>query len=430
MPEPRRLLIAALPALLLALVPALAPAQSGVAESQDYLRAAAAAQRDGDEAALIRALETARELNPASLFTQYNLARAYARNDMPEPALKLLADLARARVDFGAAGDEGFAALRDDPRFADILDELAAATAPVPGSELRYVVPRLDLVAEGITRDPATGRLFFGSMRTGEIVVFDRDGRLSKFAGIVHEGRPLAAIGMTVDSARGLLWVVGTAFFLTEGHDPGAPTVSGAFGFDLASGAERERYLRDDAGHGYNDLAVAADGTLYLTGAELGRLRPGRRAKIERLETAEPVYGSNGIVVSPDGRRLVVSAYPSGIAVIELADGATRFLAAPYGLTLYGIDGLYWHEGDLVGVQNGARPWRLMRFEVDDGLTRVVRARTIEFGTPDVPTNGAIEDGVMHYVAQEPAVDHPPAHLDEALHEYLGRTVIRSVALD
>ena len=413
----------------LATLPAKVLAQAGVADSQEHLRAAAAARRAGDEDQVLRSLETARRLNPASLYTQYNLARAYARNGRPDAAFELLEGLARARIDFGMAGDEELDALRGDPRFARLVDELARRTAPVAASTLRHVAPRIDLVAEGIAWDAARERLFFGSMRNGEVYQFDRHGRLSKFAAVA-DGKPLAAIGMTVDPGRNLLWVVGASFFLAEGFDADAPVVSGVFGFDLDSGTERERYLRDDAGHGYNDVTVAADGTLYLSGARIGRLAPGDGARIEDVATSEPVFGSNGIVVSDDGSRLITSAYPSGIAVVELAGGATRFLEAPDDVSLYGVDGLYLYDGDLVGVQNGTRPWRLMRFSLDEDLTRVVSARAIEFGTPDVPTTGAIVGDVIHYVAQEPTAGDPPSHFDESLHEFLGRTVIRSVPLD
>lgn len=79
------------------------------------------------------------------------------------------------------------------------------------------------LIPEGIALDAGTGRLFFGSMRTGEVFAVDRHRQVSRFATVEHEGRKLAAIGMTVDAGRGLLWVVGTQFFLTEGYDADAP---------------------------------------------------------------------------------------------------------------------------------------------------------------------------------------------------------------
>jgi len=410
-------------------VPVTCLAQAGVAESQQHLREAAEARRAGDDARAIRSLETARELNPASLYTRYNLALAHARSGDTERAIELLEDLVDARVDFGMADEPDLAVIRDEPRGRRLLERLRERTKVSANGSLRHEVDRIDLVAEGIAFDAAGGRLFFGSMRTGEVFVFDAAGNLSKFAEVARDG-PLAAIGMTVDAGRGQLWVVASSFFLTEGFDDEAPTLSGVFGFDLDTGEARGTYLRDDVEFGFNDVTLAPDGTLYLSGGSLGRLVPGDGAAIELLSTSEPVFGSNGIVVTPDGQRLVTSAYPSGLAVVELTGGATRFLSAPEDLTLYGIDGLYLYEGDLVGVQNGARPWRLMRFRVNDDWTAVTAATTLEFGSPAIATTGAIEGERIHYLAQAPAVDDPPQHLDESLHEYLGRTLIVTVPLD
>lgn len=410
------------------LAPPPAAAQVGVAESQQHLRDAAAARERGDEDGVIRSLETARQLNPASLYTRYTLARAYARNGSAGRALELLEGLARARVDFGIADDPTFAVLADEPRFRRLLATLERSTAPVGNGRAHSEIARIDLLPEGIARDADSGRLFFGSMRSGEIFVIDAGGRLSKFAEVAHDGR-LAAIGMTVDAPRGLLWVVGTAFFLTEGYDPQKPAWSGLFGFDLASGEIRHRFLREDVGHGYNDVALAADGALYLSGAELGRLSPGAGAAIETVATSQPIVGSNGIAITPDGDRLITSAYPSGIAVVRLADGETHFLRAPADVTLYGIDGLYLHHGDLVAVQNGIRPWRLVRFTLDEDMTAVSAARILELGHPAVATTAAIAGDDVHYIAVLPAAE-PPGHVDAALHEYLGRTVIRTVPLD
>ncbi len=406
-----------------------ARAQAGVAESQQHIRDAAAARERGDDDRVIRSLESARELNPAGLYTRYNLARAYARNGQVERALDLLEGLARARVDFGIADDPALAVLADDPRFRRLLETLGRRTASVRNSRKHTEIARIDLLPEGIARDAATDRLFFGSMRSGEVFVIDSAGRVSKLAEVGYDGR-LAAIGMTVDAHRGLLWVVGTAFFLTDGYDPQKPAWSGLFGFDLDSGEQRQRYLRRDVGHGYNDVALAPDGTLYLSGAELGRLAPADGAAIETVVTSERVFGSNGIAITADGDRLITSAYPSGIAVVRLEDGATHFLRAPADLTLYGIDGLYLHDGDLVAVQNGVEPWRLMRFELDDDMAAVTAAQVLELGQPAVATTAAIAGDAIHYVAVLPTDAEAPSHIDPLLHEYLGRTVIRTVPLD
>ncbi|MGB5246511.1 MAG: SMP-30/gluconolactonase/LRE family protein [Woeseia sp.] len=404
-------------------------AQSGVAESQQHLRDASEAYAAEDFPRVIRSLETAQNLNPASLYTRYNLAAAYARNGDSERALELLESLARARVDFGIADDRDFASLADLPRFQALLSRIARDTAPAGNSRIHFDMQRIDLVPEGIAWDERGQRLFFGSMRTGEVFVLDADKQLTKFAKLRHT-IPQAAIGMTVDSKRDLLWVIGSAFVLTEDALPDAPRWSGVFGFDLASGEEKFRYLRDDVGFGFNDVALAPNGDLFLSGNVIGHL-PADGTKIEKLETSEPIFGSNGIVVTPDGKHLITSSYPATLAVVRLADGATNFLSAPSDIEQYGIDGLYLYQGDLIAVQQGIKPWRLMRFTLNDNLTAITQARTLDFGNPlVVATTGAIAGNEIYLIGQGAAIGAMPLHIPEAMREFVGRSLIMTAPLD
>lgn len=413
----------------IALLPVTGHAQRGVAESQQHLRDANKAYGEENFPGMIGSLETARKLNPASLYTRYNLAAAYARNGEPERALELLESLVRARVDFGIANDTDFASLAELPRFRTLLLQLEATMTPAGSSRIYYDLQRIDLVPEGIAWDPGAQRLFIGSMRTGEVFVIDADRQLSKFATLRH-ATPQAAIGMTVDSRRGLLWVIGSAFFLTETVVPDAPRWSGVFAFDLETGAEKHRYLRDDVGFGFNDVTLAPNGDVFLSGNAIGRV-PVDGSEIELLQTSEPIFGSNGIVVTPDGKHLIVSSYPATLAVVRLADGKTHFLTAPDDVEQYGIDGLYLHEGDLIAVQQGIKPWRLMRFALNSDLTAITAAKTLDFANPlIVATTGAIIGDEIYLIGQGPAIGAMPTHIPEALREYVGRSLIMTAPLD
>ncbi len=412
------------------LLPAAAPGGTPVADSQQHLREAAEAYRAGDYEQFTQSLETAYSLNPGSYYTRYNLARAYALTGQADAALDTLEQLADARVDFGIAGEAALASLRELPRFTELVTELAANTQPMLSSTPYFTFDELALIPEGIALDAGTERLFFGSMRTGEIFVVDRYRQITRFATVEHEGRKLAATGMAVDTTRGLLWVVGTQFFLTEGFDADAPAYSGVFGFDLDTGALVQKLLRDDVTNGFNDVTVGHDGSLYLSGGAVGIVRDDADT-IELLALDSEVFGSNGITVTPDGGHLLASSYPSGIAVISLADGAVHYLEAPDDLPLYGIDGMYWHNGDLIAVQNGVRPWRLMRMKLDAGLAAITGATTLEFGNPaSTPTTGAISGDVIHHIGEGPAAEHVPPHLPDNMAPYMGKTVIMTTPLD
>ena len=396
-------------------------AQHPVAEAQIHQREAAQSYRTGDFEGFTRSLEIALELNPASYATRYNLACGYALTGRNEEALMLLTELTNAKVDFGMARDPDFTSLRDTERFQELVALLESSIIPISNSSTRLTVEQLGLMPEGIAIDEETGRLFFGSMRNGNIYVIDSKGSLSKFSTVRYDGK-LGAIGITVDNARNLLWSIGTAFFQVEEFDADAPARSGVFGFDLTTGELKHEYIADASVQGLNDVTVAPSGDLYVSGNVLHVIRAGSDA-MEPFATSPDPFGSNGITVEPSGKTLFVSSYPVGIAAIDIDSGALHFLDAPQATPLYGIDGLYWYEGDLIAIQNGIQPWRLMRLSLNDDLTAVTDVRVIEFANDDItPTTGAIVGHEIHYVGQGPAPEVSPSQFPEALAPFSARS--------
>ena len=399
-----------------------------VAESQVHRREANQAYQAGDYEAFTRSMESALGLNPASLTTRFDLARGYARTGQPAKALELLRELTAARADFDMANNEDLATLLELEDFQRLVAELEAGIRPVIASADYYRFDQLGLIPEGIAHDAETDRLFFGSMRTGDVYALDGQKQLSKFAD-VNAGTGRSAIGMTVDRRRNVLWVVGTSFFMAENFDAERPTNSGLFAFDLASGALKHEYLIAEGGFGLNDVALGPNGEVYASGQDLHVLDAERDALVP-LVTEPAVFGSNGIAAHPNGQALVFSSYPVGLGVIDLTTRSMRFLDTPGGTSLYGIDGMYWYDDGVVAIQNGIEPWRLLKLTVDDDLTAVTDVRTIEIAAPAAtPTTGAIVGDIIHYIGQADSPENIPTQYPESLAPFTGKTLIRTAPL-
>jgi len=414
---------------LLLLCIGIANAEHPVAEAQHHQREANEAYQAGDYAAFTRSMERAHELNPASFATKYNLACGYARTGRADEALQLLQELTSAQVDFGMANDPDLESLRQLPRFRGLVKTLAASITPVSNSEPYLTIEQLGIAAEGIAFDPETGRLFVGSMRSGDIYVIDADKQFSKFASLADSG-VYSAIGLTVDHTRNVLWSAATSFFMAEGFDADEPRAAGIFGFDLATGVLKHQYLADESVNGFNDVVVVPNGDVYVSGDVLHVLAAGSD-QLRPFVTSPAPFGSNGITSDSTGQTLFVSSYPVGIGVVEIATGELRYLDSPADKPLYGIDGLYWHAGDLIGIQNGIQPWRLLRMRLNDDATAISSVDIIEFANPALTaTTGAIDGERIHYVGQGPAPQTPPSQFPQALAPYLGKTVIMTAPLN
>ena len=58
-------------------------------------------------------------------------------------------------------------------------------------------------------------------------------------------------------------------------------------------------------------------------------------------------------------------ASATGILRVDTATAEPTRLPQPDSAMTGGIDGLYWHEGDLIGVQNVTNPGRVIRIGLD-----------------------------------------------------------------
>jgi sugar lactone lactonase YvrE len=150
------------------------------------------------------------------------------------------------------------------------------------------------------------------------------------------------------------------------------------------------------------DLAIGPRGDVWVTDSNepvLYRLRPGADS-LERVES--PLFRSlQGVAPTPDGSAVYLADYSHGLLRVETATRRVARLADAPGSTALGVDGLAWHDGALVGVQNGVAPARVMRYVLDPAGTRVARAELLDrnAAVADEPTIGTVAGALFVYVA-------------------------------
>ena len=344
------------------------------------------------------------ELTPGGVRSLYNLACAQALAGSGQEAVSTLDRIARMGVVMDAGADTDFASLKGTPAFEAVLGRMAALETPVGRSRVAFTLPEKDLITEGIAHDPKSGDFFVSSVHRRKVVRVSRDGGVSDF---VKEGQDglFSALALAVDPARGSLYVSSEAMPMMQGLRPEEKGRSFVLEYDLAAGKLRRR-LDPPAGLGeahLSDLAVGPDGTLVVSDPRSGRVYVRRPAEstLRVLVDAGPLVSPQGLAWTPDGRRLFVADYTQGIARIDPASGAVSLLPGPEDAVLGGIDGLLYVRGSLVGIQNGFRPHKVVRLELDGDQGRIVEATVLERSNPefDEPTLGVLAGDELYYVA-------------------------------
>ena len=94
-----------------------------------------------------------------------------------------------------------------------------------------------------------------------------------------------------------------------------------------------------------------------------------------------------------------------GLWTIDLADARVAAVDAPEGTFVGGIDGLYAIGGELLGIQNGLRPHRVVRIALDDAAQRVERVAVVASNLPELAemTTAAVGARGNHGAGRKPA---------------------------
>jgi sugar lactone lactonase YvrE len=335
----------------------------------------------------------------------YGLARANGLTGRANEALSLLDRLAAMGLAHFDAADTAFRSLVKRPAFARLAERLAANRRPIISSDTAFTVPGPDRIPENIAFDSASGTFFLGSLAERTVVRVRPGGTPEPFAGPA-DGL-LRVVGMKVDPTRRRLWVATWAPVVDSARLAlGFDTDTRLFAFDITTGRRLLSLIPRDTTrpHLLNDLVVTPTGDVYVTDTNEGtvyRVRVGvdTLELVVRPDPARFNY-ANGIALSRDGTRLYV-AFAEGIARLDLTTRRIRYLAVPPTITTASVDGLYWHDGDLIAVQMAASVERVVRFVMDPGGWRVLRAEVLERAHPvyRYPTTGAIVRDSLYYVA-------------------------------
>ena len=103
--------------------------------------------------------------------------------------------------------------------------------------------------------------------------------------------------------------------------------------------------------------------------------------------------------VTPDG-RILVADYARGIASVDPATHAVRWLDHADTVAYSGIDGMYLVGHSLLAIQNGTPVPRVVRFELDPSFRRIGTWSVVERGTPHLgqPTHGAVVGHDFYFI--------------------------------
>lgn len=293
---------------------------------------------------------------------------------------------------FDPEGVERFRPLESNREFRELVARVHRRYPPVHRARPAFTVAESDLFPEGLAADVERHLFYLGSMHLEKIIRIEQTGEVSDFVKPgVYDLMPVG--GVHVDSTDHSVWAA---------TDPGSKNRSEIVHFD-ENGKFIERYAAPGPGlHDLNDLVLTKSGAIYVTDTYANQVyRFDRKThSFLPLTLSRPVFYPNGITISGDGNFLY-AADMLGVLRVDLRNNEAQDVRVEGHYTLAGIDGLYWYNGDLVGVQYGAGAYRVVQWQLTaDGL-RVAAAEMLEYRTPLVaePATGAIVGTNFYFIS-------------------------------
>lgn len=271
-------------------------------------------------------------------------------------------------------------------------------TAPVTASRPQAIAADTMFFAEGIAADPASGTLYVTSVHHRNVLVVSPSGATrwlwreeSTSGGAATVG---SVMGAVFDAVSGTLWL-STAklpYMRSQGADD-ARVVAELLEVSARDGSILRRFPLGDGGGIPGEIALAPDGSVLVSDglrSQLYRLRPGAAA-LETVRSAA-LRSPQGIAVRPDGAVAYVADWSRGILRWELATDSVVPVMTDDGRLLRGVDGLRWHEGALLAMQNGATPNRVLRVSLNADGGALATLTVLD--APD-PLEGELTVGVV-----------------------------------
>ena len=347
------------------------------------------------------------QLAPNKPQYQFELARAYALMGEKTGAYNALVKLQNAGLSYQIDGDETFKKVQGTKVYDYIVNGMTDnASAYGEGTVVATVDDSFSgMLFENIAYDKDNNRFLLASIRSGEIYQIDGKGHLSPFIADANpEQGPWGAVDMALSHDKKSLWVASASMPQYNGvteQNLGSAMISH---YNLSDGELIKRYQFDEmkSPQLLTALHVGHQGGLYflnLFNKTIYQLNKdtGKADKVIELPGLSAI---KAITSNADDSYLYIADFEKGLFVIDVANQKVGNMDPKGDRFFTGISDLFYVDGDLVGIQSGVSPARVMRFDLKNGLI-IGMSFPVEASHDDFETlgNGILVGESVYYVA-------------------------------
>lgn len=362
-------------------------------QDQEEIKGAPAEPTDAqDVREQIAAVEKLKKTLPDRGAALYYLAVSKQHLRETREAIALLKECLAMHEGFDPSGDPAFLELKGSKEFSAMIEGVHQDYPVVAQAREAFRTTEKDLVPEGLAYDAKRNLFYLSSLNRRKIVKLGREGLASDFVPPDRFGL-LPVLGIRVDPNDDTVW----ADSFTD-----STALTELLHFDATGNLLGRFKPLGSAKHGFNDLVVRKNGEVITTDSlanTVVRFDPASHTFTE-LPVHRPLFYPNGIALSNDDRMLYIADF-LGVVCVDIATKESHDVDPGPRSTLAGVDGLYWHNGNLIAVQNGIGTPRIAVFHLAGDGFHVTRTTVLENRSNllAMPTTGAVRGSDFFFIA-------------------------------
>jgi WD40 repeat protein len=266
------------------------------------------------------------------------------------------------------------------------------AVGQVP--ELAFTIKEKDFIPEGLAYNAADASFYVGSIHKNKIVRISAKGEVSDF---VHSRQDSIGqvLGLHIDTDKQELWACSNE---AESLKGGRASVHR---YDLKTGKLIKKYtyqVKDEI-HLFNDL-VLLNGKVYVSDSDFGSIfviDPVQEKPALFLQS-DKLYYVNGITTLPNNKLLLSAG--NGFRLVDIETKVLTLLSFEK-YYIIGIDGLYYKDNSLIGIQNVTYPACINRYYLNADYSSISKATVLlaDHKSFNVPNTGALAGEHFYFIA-------------------------------
>lgn len=306
------------------------------------------------------------ELRPLNATWKFNLARAYALLDKKSEAYNTLIELQNAGLSYPIGDAEGFDLIKGTGVFDYIEKGMQDNGDQYGEGEVVHKVNKgySGMLFQSMAFDEQNNRFLLPSVRSGDIYQVDANGKLSVFVD-ANEAQDFGAVDIVIDNKNAVFWVASATM----------PQYNGTTQENFGSAKINKYRLSDGKLLTEVDLSNLAKPLLLnnftlMSSGDVIAFNPftkelfkfSKDGKTNEVFATLPQFNAiQAIAIDDEDQVLYLADYDLGIVLLNLENKKMIPLVDSPKVNLSGVEELFYDDGDLIVIQSGVQPQRVLR---------------------------------------------------------------------